>query len=170
MQQITSSAQLKDQILELLRKNGLDSPFYSRILDYTIELFHAEGLGDDHYGYHNIVHELEVTYVALIAAQWESFLNNFTKEDLSYLFVAALFHDYDPRKQVDKPNEEDAVKFVKTDERLLELMKDVGIDENIIAALILRTTHPWSGELQQKAEKQIEEYLLVSDKIGRAHV
>ena len=163
MQQITSSAQLKDQILDLLHKNGFDSPSYSKILDYTIELFHAKGLDDDYYWYHNIVHELEVTYVTLIAAQWESFLNNFTKEDLSYLFVAALFHDYDPSKQVDKPCEENAVKFVTTDEKLLELMKNVGIDENIIAVLILRTTYPWSGELQQKAEKQIEEYLSVSD-------
>ena len=163
MQQITSSAQLKDQILDLLHKNGFDLPCYSKILDYTIELFHAKGLGDDYYWYHNIVHELEVTYVTLIAAQWESFLNNFTKEDLSYLFVAALFHDYDPSKQVDKPYEENAVKFVTTDEKLLELIKNVGIDENIIAVLILRTTYPWSGELQQKAEKQIEEYLSASD-------
>ena len=169
MQQITSSAQLKDQILDLLHKNGFDSPYYSKILDYTIELFHSKELGDDYYGYHNIVHELEVTYVTLIAAQWESFpnsesfLNNFTKEDLSYLFVAGLFHDYDPNKQVDKPHEEDAVKFVKTDEKLLELLKDVGIDENIVATLILRTTYPWSGELQQKAETQIEEHLSVSD-------
>ena len=163
MQQIASSTQLKDQILDLLHKNGLDSPCYSKILDYTIELFHARGLGDDYYWYHNIVHELEVTYVTLIAAQWESFLNNFTKEDLTYLFVAALFHDYDPLKESGKPHEEEAVKFVKTDEKLLELMKDVGVDENIIAALILRTTYPWNGELQQKAEKQIEEYLSVSD-------
>ena len=163
MQQITSSAQLKDQILDLLHKNGLDSPYYSKILDYTIELFHSKELGDDYYGYHNIVHELEVTYVTLIAAQWESFLNNFAKEDLSYLFVAGLFHDYDPNKQVDKPHEEDAVKFVKTDEKLLELLKDAGIDENIVATLILRTTYPWSGELQQKAETQIEEHLSVSD-------
>ena len=163
MQQIVTSTQLKDQILDLLHKNGFDLPCYSKILDYTIELFHAKGLGDDYYGYHNIVHELEVTYVTLIAAQWESLLNNFTKEDLSYLFVAALFHDYDPHKQVDKPHEEDAVKFVKTDEKLLELLKDASIDENIIAALILRTTYPWSGELQQKAEKQIEEHLSVSD-------
>ena len=163
MQQIASSTQLKDQILDLLHKNGLDSPCYSKILDYTIELFLAKGLDDNYYWYHNIVHELEVTYVTLIAAQWESFLNNFTKEDLTYLFVAALFHDYDPGKEVDKPYEENAVKFVKTDKKLLELMKDVCIDENIVATLILRTTYPWSGELQQKAEKQIEEYLSVSD-------
>ncbi|MGI0041724.1 MAG: HD domain-containing protein [Nitrosopumilaceae archaeon] len=163
MQQITSSTQLRDQILDLLDKNGLDSTYCSKILDYTIELFHAKRLDDDYYWYHNIVHELEVTYVTLIAAQWESFLNNFTKEDLTYLFVAALFHDYDPSKQVDKPHEEDAVKFVKTDKKLLELLKDASTDENIIATLILRTTYPWSGELQQKAEKQIEEHLSVSD-------
>ena len=163
MQQIARSLQLKDQILDLLHKNGFDSTYYSKILDYTIELFHAKRLDDDYYWYHNIIHELEVTYVTLIAAEWESFLNNFIKEDLSYLFVAALFHDYDPSIRVDKPHEEDVVKFVKTDKKLLELLKDVGIDENILATLILRTTYPWRGELQQKAEKQIEEYLSVSD-------
>ena len=157
------SSDLRDEILSLMHKNGFDLACYSKILDYTIELFQARGLGDDYYGYHNIVHELEVTYVTLLAAQWESFLNNFTKEDLPYFFVAALFHDYDPEKQIDKPHEEDAVRFVKTDQKLLTLLKEADIDANIIATLILRTTYPWNGELQQKVERQIDEYFSISN-------
>ena len=37
------------------------------MLDYTIDLFESQGLGTDYYGYHNINHELEVTYVSLLA-------------------------------------------------------------------------------------------------------
>lgn len=145
-----------------MSENGFARPCYSEILDYTIELFESHGLGNDYYGYHNIVHELEVTYVALIAAQWEALQSNFTTNDLAYLFAAALFHDYDPQKKVDKPHEEDAVKFVINDEKLLTLLRDVGIDPKIVAALILRTTYPWKDELQKEAENHIEEYFSLS--------
>ncbi len=163
MQQIASSVDLRDKILDILNENQLTLPCYSKILDYTIDQFQTRGLGSDYYGYHNIDHELEVTYVTLIAAQWQSLLNYVTKEDIKYLFVAALFHDFDPEKSVDKPHEEAVIKFVKTDEKLLALLKEADIDVNIIASLILRTTYPWSGELKQKAEKQIQGCFLLSD-------
>ena len=82
---------------------------------------------------------------------------------MKYLYFAALFHDYDPEKRVDKPHEEDAVNFVKTDETVLGFLRDANLDVNIIAALILRTTYPWSGELKVKAENNIEKYLYLSD-------
>ena len=163
MQQLIEYDNLKEKIIEVLSKNGLDSPCYSKILDYTISLFEARGLGKDYYGYHNIIHELEVTYVTLVAAQWESLQNYITLEDMKHLYFAALFHDYDPQKRVDKPHEEDAVNFVKNDEIVLGFLRDANLDVNIIAALILRTTYPWSGELKEKAEKNIEEYLSLSD-------
>ncbi|HSD04199.1 MAG TPA: hypothetical protein VLB45_00400 [Nitrosopumilaceae archaeon] len=162
LQQLIESNNLREKISDIMIKNGLDFPCYSKILDYTISLFQARGLGIDYYGYHNIVHELEVTYVTLISAQWQSLQNYITKDDMKHLFVAALFHDFDPQKQVDKPHEEDAVNFVKTDETLLELLKDAEVDANIVAALILRTTYPWIGELKQKREKQIDEYFSAS--------
>ncbi len=149
-----------------MNKNGFDLLRYSKILDYTIELFETRGLGINYYGYHNIIHELEVVYVTLIAAQWESLSNYITKEDIKYLFVAALFHDFDPQKRVDKPHEADAVNFVKTDKTLFSLLKDFEVDVNIIAALILRTTYPWQGEIKQKVEKEIEG-CLESSKITR---
>jgi hypothetical protein len=80
-------------------------------------------------------------------------------EDFPYLFVAALFHDYDPQKKVDKPHEEDAIKFVMTDEKLNSLLKDANIDKNLIAALIHRTTYPWNGEIKESTERKIEDCL-----------
>lgn len=166
------SDNLREKILDVLANNGLDSPCYSKILDYTISLFHEHKLGQDYYGYHNIVHELEVTYVTLIAAQWESLpmeqrqenhRNLMTKEDMKYLYFAALFHDYDPNKSVDKPHEEDAVNFVRTNNTVLESLKDANLDPNIVAALILRTTYPWGGELKENAEREIEKYLTLSN-------
>ncbi|MGI0062880.1 MAG: hypothetical protein ACREBA_10565, partial [Nitrosotalea sp.] len=143
MQEIYSTGNLRGKILETLNQSGLDSSHYSQILDYTIDLFHQNGLGIDYYGYHNIVHELEVTYVTLLAAQWQSQQNLITKDDAKYLFVAALFHDYDPQKRVDKPHEPDAVNFVKTDKILELFLKESNIDPNIVSAMIMRTTHPW---------------------------
>jgi len=163
LQQLIGSDNLKEKILETLSKNGLDSPCYAKILDYTISSFEAAGRGKDYYGYHYIIHELEVTYVTLVAAQWESLQNYITLEDMKYLYFAALFHDYNTQKIEEKPHEEVAVNFVKTDETVLGFLKDANLDVNIVAALILRTTYPWSGERKEKAEKNIEKYLSLSD-------
>src|SRR2546425_501014 len=76
---------LRDEIQKILVTNGLDRTCYSKILDYTVELFESKGLGVNYYGYHNIVHELEVTYVTLLAAQWESLHAKFAKEDFRKL-------------------------------------------------------------------------------------
>ena len=159
MQQFLGTVALRQEILDLLKKNGMSESCYSKLLDYIIELFQTQGLGSDYYGYHNVDHELEVTYVTLIAAQWQSILNYVTKDDMRYLFVAALLHDFDPQKSVDKPHEEGVVKFVKNDKKILELLKEADIDVNIIMALILRTTFPWRAELKTQAELQIEECL-----------
>ena len=150
---------LREEIQKIMVTNGFKRECFTKILDYTIDLFESKGLGIDYYGYHNIIHELEVTYVTLLAAQWESIHGIIKPEDFPYLFVAALFHDYDPQKKVDKPHEEDAIKFVMTDEKLNSLLKDANIDKNLIAALIHRTTYPWSGEIKENTEKKIEDCL-----------
>jgi len=79
--------------------NGFKRECYAKILDYTINLFESKGLGEDYYGYHNIVHELEVTYVTLLAAQGNNTQGILKPDDFPYLFVAALFHDYGAEKQ-----------------------------------------------------------------------
>ena len=163
MQELYSTNDLREKIASILNNEGFDSACYSRILDYTIDLFHQKGLGIDYYGYHNIVHELEVTYVTLIAAQWQKQQSLISTEDMKYLFTAALFHDYDPQKRIDKPHEPDAVNFVKTDKMLGMLLKEANIDSNIVASLILRTTYPWNGEKKENAELLIDNFYSMSD-------
>lgn len=169
MQQFLGTVALRDEILDILKKNGVSESCYSKLLDYVIELFQTQGLGSNYYGYHNIDHELEVTYVTLLAAQWYSLLGYFTKEDIKYLYVAALLHDFDPEKNVDKPHEEGVIRFVKDDKKVQSLLKEGGIEIDIIIALILRTTFPWAGELKEKAMQQIEESLSLPNTFKDSH-
>ncbi len=161
MQQFASTMSMRNEILNLLVENGLDDDCYVEMLDYTIDLFESQGLGTEYYGYHNINHELEVTYVSLLAAKQEKV--QFTSEDLKYLYVSALFHDFDPQKSVDKPHEESVLKFISMDKKLRELIHTANIDLEIIKVFILRTTYPWSGELKKNAEIQIKQCLQNSD-------
>ncbi|HET8719658.1 MAG TPA: hypothetical protein VFM64_01530, partial [Candidatus Nitrosotenuis sp.] len=158
MQRVTTTQTLRDEIIELARSCGLDRPCFTNMLDYTINLFESQGLGKDYYGYHNITHELEVTYVSLIVLKWKSILNDIKKEDFKYLFASALFHDFDPQKSVDKPHEDNVIKFLTHDNKVRQLCDDAQIDIDIIKALILRTTYPWKGKLKEHAESQMTEF------------
>jgi len=163
MQEFANPHTLRNEILSLIVESGLDEDCYNEMLDYTIELFETQGLGSDYYGYHNINHELEVTYVALLAANMNHVSGSFSKEDLKYLYVSALFHDFDPQKSVDKPHEESVLKFISMDRKLRQLLDSAGLDLEIIKALILRTTYPWSGEFKKNAERQIHQCFKTSD-------
>lgn len=148
---------MRNEIINLASACGLQRPCFTDMLDYTIEIFESQGLGKDYYGYHNITHELEVTYVSLIVLKWKSILNNIRHEDFKYLFAAALFHDFDPQKSVDKPHEENVIRFLTHDAKVRQLFKDADLDMDIIKALIQRTTYPWKGKLKENAEAQINE-------------
>ena len=137
----------------MMTKRGLEDDCYVEMLDYTIDLFESQVLGADYYGYHNINHELEVTFVSLLASNQKKI--EFTNEDLKYLYISALFHDFDPQKSVDKPHEESVLKFISMDRKLQELINIAGVDLEIIKAMILRTTYPWAGDLKKNAEEQI---------------
>ncbi len=152
---------MRNDILNLMVQNGLEDDCYVEMLDYTIDLFESQGLGADYYGYHNINHELEVTYVSLLAVKQDKI--QLTNEDIKYIFVAALFHDFDPQKSVDKPHEESVIKFISSDKKLRQLIDSVNIDLEIIKVLILRTTYPWSGEIKKTAEAQIKQCFQNSD-------
>jgi len=141
--------------------NRLEEDCYTEMLDYTIDLFESQGLGSDYYGYHNINHELEVTYVSLLAV--EQGRVQFTEDDIKYLYIAALFHDFDPEKSVDKPHEQNVIKFITTDKKLRQLINTANVDLEIIKVLILRTTYPWSGDLKKNAEEQIRQCFRNSD-------
>jgi HD superfamily phosphodiesterase len=130
---------MRNEILNLMVKNGLEEDSYVEMLDYTIELFESQGLGTEYYGYHNINHELEVTYVSLLSVEQKKI--QFTEDDIKYIYVAALFHDFDPQKSVDKPHEDSVLRFISMDKKLLQLINAVGMDLDIIKVLILRTTY-----------------------------
>ena len=152
---------MRNEILSLMVENKIEGDCYVEMLDYTIDLFESQGLGTEYYGYHNINHELEVTYVSLLAAKQANI--QFTDEDIKYLYVAALFHDFDPQKSVDKPHEESVLKFISLDKKLQDLINVAKLDLEIIKILILRTTYPWSGKLKANAEMQIKQCFNNSD-------
>ena len=155
MQQFATPLNMRKEILSLLTERGLADDCYSEMLDYTIDLFESQVLGADYYGYHNINHELEVTFVSLLASN--QIKVKFSNEDLKYLYISALFHDFDPQKSVDKPHEESVLRFISMDRKLQELIKVAGVDLEIIKVMILRTTYPWAGELRKNAEAQIKQ-------------
>ena len=158
MQDSNKEYPLKKRIQELLVSSGIEKiACYNQMLDYTIEIFETQGLGRDYYGYHNIDHELEVTYITLLAAAWEKKLQKLNQSDIEYLYTAALFHDFDPQKSVDRPHEESVIQFISLDKELKKLIDESGLDIQIIMALILRTSYPWTGEFKQKPEIQMKE-------------
>jgi len=149
---------LKSKIQELLVSCGIEkTACYNKMLDYTIEIFETQGLGRDYYGYHNLDHELEVTYITLLAATWEKKLQKLDQRDVEYLYTAALFHDFDPQKSVDRPHEESVIRFISLDKELKKLIDEAGLDIKIIMALILRTSYPWTEEFKQKPEMLMRE-------------
>ena len=139
-----------------MKTKGLTEQCYEDMLDYTIELFESKGLGYEYYGYHNINHELEVTYVSLLAARQQNVV--FDEYALKHLYVAALFHDFDPLKNVDKPHEESVLSFISVDKKLQDMIKMADIDFEIVKVLIMRTTYPWSGDLKKNAETMISDF------------
>jgi len=158
MQDYNNDHPLKNKIQKLLVSSGIEkTTCYNKMLDYTIEIFETQGLGQDYYGYHNIDHELEVAYITLLAANWEKKLQKLDQRDVEYLFTAALFHDFDPQKSVDRPHEESVIQFISLDKELKKLIDEAELDIEIIRALILRTAYPWTGEFKQKPEIQMKE-------------
>ncbi|HJJ21656.1 MAG: HD domain-containing protein [Crenarchaeota archaeon] len=154
MQEFANTHSMRNAIISQMAENGLEQDCYIEMLDYTISLFETQGLGREYFGYHNINHELEVTYISLLASNQKKV--QLTDEDKKYLYAAALFHDFDPQKNVDKPHEESVIRFISLDKKLQELLISAKIDLEIIKVLILRTTYPWSGETRKNAEAEIK--------------
>ena len=147
---------MRGRIKELAGACGLRDRCYLEMLDYTVGLFESRGLGSDYYGYHNIDHELEVTYGTLLFGRHCLRSGEITLDEAGHLFAAALFHDFDPEKSVDKPHEMEVVGFISADENLGRLMGRTGLDAEVVKALILRTTYPWRGRLRINAQREIE--------------
>ena len=165
---------LKDKIVQLGASMGLQDKWLNSIIRHAVSEFSKKGLGSDYYGYHNIDHELEAAYFTLLAANGlndstnkenekevisrrEFHGNMFSIEDISHLFVAALFHDYDPLKQFDKPHEDAVEWFIRNDDKITKFIEGVGINIDIVIAIIHRTAYPFKGKIAEHAEKRMEE-------------
>lgn len=162
---IAHQAALKDKIIELASSMGLQDRWTDRIVRHAVSEFSKKGLGPDYYGYHNIDHELEATYFALLAldAQLRSPSTEYRKfndNDIKYLFVAALFHDYDPLKISDKPHEDSVEYFLRHDKKIKKYIDDIGISLDLVVAVIYRTTYPFKGENAKHAKKRMYELFL----------
>jgi hypothetical protein len=166
---VTKESALKDQIVKLAVSMDLESNWTRRILRHAISEFSKKGLGSDYYGYHNIDHELEATYLTLLAARGRSVngknddrYNNgkfvdITDRDIKYLFVSALFHDYDPLKQFDKPHEESVEWFLRNDKTIKKFVDGFGINLDIVIAIIYRTAYPFRGKVAENAMKRMRD-------------
>ena len=159
MQEFANSHSLRNGIFDLLSSVNIATEQNIELLDYTIDLFNKNGLSSDYYGYHNIDHELEVTYVTLMSAIHSLNENKFELDDVKYLFVSALLHDFDPAKAVDRPHEKSVIDFIKYDKKIQQLLKDAKLDSDLICALISRTVYPWTGDIKASTEKIIKNYL-----------
>lgn len=154
---IAEEAVLKDKIIQLGSSMGLQDKWLKRIVRHAVSEFSKKGLGSDYYGYHNIDHELEAAYFTLLAASGQKEKNKFNDQDIKYLFVAALFHDYDPLKEFDKPNEDAVEWFIRNDEKIKKFIEDVDIKIDIVIALIHRTAYPFKGEIAEHARQRMQE-------------
>ena len=112
MQEFANPPSLRNGIFDLLSSVELATDVNVKLLDYTIQLFKDNGLFSDYYGYHNIDHELEVTYITLLSGIHSLQDEFLTLDDLNYLYASALLHDFDPGKAIDKPHEKNVINFI----------------------------------------------------------
>jgi hypothetical protein len=159
---IATEASYKDKILKLAKNMDFEIKATSRIIRHAVSEFSKYGLGSDYPGYHTINHNLEVAYISLLSAGNQKLENKIEKKDIKNLFVAALFHDFDPRKEFEKPNEDNIELFIRNDRKLAKLIASFEIDLNIVIALIHRTTYPFIGTQKEHALKRIHELLSLS--------
>ena len=162
MQEFANIPTLKNAILDLMNSLGIGNKELIDILDYIIDLFEQNNLGTDYYGYHNIDHELEVTYISLHACNIKNKESKLTEDDIKYIFTSALFHDFDPEKSVDRPHEKNVIEFLENNSTPKKLISNAGLDINIVKAIIMRTVYPWVGKTRDSAESDMKKYLDLS--------
>ncbi len=156
----SKETQLKNNIIQVGKNLGLSGIWMNKITRHAISEFTKKGLGLDYYGYHNILHELEATYFTLLAASDKNGVNKFDLNDIKYLFLSSLFHDFDPSKRFDKPNEEEVEWFLRKDEKILRWVQEEGLNIDIMIAMIYRTAFPFKGEIAKNATEKMDALFL----------
>ncbi|HYF99770.1 MAG TPA: hypothetical protein VD815_06745 [Candidatus Saccharimonadales bacterium] len=157
----TVESELRNNIIRIGRELDIDEKWMKDILRHTVSEFSKKGLGSDYYGYHNIQHELEAAYFILIAicAINNSNRYNVSKKEAIYLFVAALFHDYDPLKEFDKPNEDSVEYFIRNDSKIRKFIETADLNLDIVMALVHRTAYPFEGKIAEHSKVKISQLL-----------
>ena len=158
MQEFANSPSLRNGIFDLLSSVNMDTDANVKLLDYTIELFKDNGLFSDYYGYHNVDHELEVTYVTLLSGIHSLKEGHLTLDDLNYLYASALLHDFDPAKAMDKPHEKNVINFISKNKTIQKLLDQADLDPFLICSLISRTVYPYKGDIMIATDKLIQNY------------
>ncbi len=157
----TIESELRNNIFNVGCEIGLEHKWLKDILRHTVSEFSKKGLGSDYYGYHNIQHELEAAYFILLAINGinSSKTYKISQQETIYLFVAALFHDYDPLKEFDKPNEDSVEYFIRNNPKIRKYIRNAGLDLDIVMALIHRTAYPFEGKIAEYSKVKISQLL-----------
>ena len=147
---------LKDRIIELGPEIGLRDGWLKKILDHVISGFSKKGLATDYYGYHGLDHELEAAYFTLLAANGQTPDVRFTQQEIHYLFVAALLHNYDLLKQFDKPFPDGVERCIRNDNEIRRYINGVGLNLELAIALIHLAADSFRGDNAEQAKDRIE--------------
>ncbi len=153
---ITPSAKLQDRLERLAGELGISKSWLHKLLEYVITQFTLRFKDKDYYGYHTLDHELESAYISLLAAKNDP---KMSYKDCLYLLVAALLHDMDPHKQSDKPHENSIEQYIRNEPILNKLIKEGGLDIDIIIAMIYRTIYPFKDKSAEVAMNNINRVL-----------
>ncbi|HSA75554.1 MAG TPA: hypothetical protein VLE21_05130 [Candidatus Nitrosocosmicus sp.] len=157
----TIESELRNNIINIGYDLGLDEKWLKNVLRHTVSEFSKKGLGSDYYGYHNIQHELEAALFVLIAINGINNSKSYvvSRQETNYLFVAALFHDYDPLKEFDKPNEDSVEYFIRNDSKIRKFIEKADLNLDIVMALIHRTAYPFEGKIAEYSKIKIDQLL-----------
>jgi hypothetical protein len=150
----TDEAILKNRIIQVGNSLGISTKWLDKTMEHAITEFSINGLGVDYYGYHNIKHELEATYFTLLAVFGQKNNNRsniFDLMDVKYLFTSALYHDFDPLKRFEKPNEDAVESYIRNDKKIKESIDEAGLDIDIVIAIIHRTAYPFQDGIAEHA-------------------
>ncbi|HET8793192.1 MAG TPA: hypothetical protein VFM31_05325 [Nitrososphaeraceae archaeon] len=156
----TDEAALQKRIIQIGNSLGISTKWLNKTIEHAITEFSVNGLGVDYYGYHNINHELEATYFTLLAAYGQKNLDTSCQLDLmdiKYLFTSALYHDFDPLKRFEKPNEDAVESYIRNDKKIKEAIDEAGLNLDIVIAIIHRTAYPFQGEIADHARQRMHQ-------------